>query len=228
MEWAMGPGVAMRVRLVVAPVIKTGFPVPIVMVHRVGEDGEGEPCTVGVEQARWAVGEAVVFEVADGEFDNGVGAVVKVFDAGGSGAVGDERVVVPVREQGLLVGVVPGCCRSRSRRFRSSCCPGSRPWGCQRQLSPSGAMSAMRRRIVGIWRTVMEYSHRFLSQNSITVFDQNPESQRNTTLPVQPAWVRWPRSSWRNRFIPRAVFAEPLRIRAANTSPVSARNARSG
>jgi hypothetical protein len=43
-----------------------------------------------------------LLEVADGEFDHGVAAMVGVHRHGGAGAVGDERVVAPVRPQGGL------------------------------------------------------------------------------------------------------------------------------
>ena len=68
----------------------------------VGEDGEAEPGCVGVESAGWAVGEAVGFEVADGELDDGVSAVMLVFVSDRAGAVRDEGVMIPVREQRFL------------------------------------------------------------------------------------------------------------------------------
>ena len=71
----------------------------------VGEGGEAEPGAVGVEPAGWAVCEAVVFQVADGEFDDGMGAVVEVFIAELAGAVRDEGVVVPGWEEWLGVFV---------------------------------------------------------------------------------------------------------------------------
>jgi hypothetical protein len=43
-----------------------------------------------------------LLEVADGELDHGVAAVVGVQRDGGAGAVGDERVVAPVRPRGGL------------------------------------------------------------------------------------------------------------------------------
>ena len=43
------------------------------------EPGNGEPSAVGVEPAGWAVGEGIVFEVADGGLAHGVVAVVFVF-----------------------------------------------------------------------------------------------------------------------------------------------------
>jgi hypothetical protein len=43
-----------------------------------------------------------LLEVADGELDHGVAAVVGVQRDGGAGAVGDERVVAPVRPEGGL------------------------------------------------------------------------------------------------------------------------------
>jgi hypothetical protein len=43
-----------------------------------------------------------LLEVADGEFDHGVAAMVGVHRHSGAGAVGDERVVAPVRPQGGL------------------------------------------------------------------------------------------------------------------------------
>jgi hypothetical protein len=45
----------------------------------VREGGEAQPCGVRVEPAGWAVREAVVFQVTDREFNNGVGAVVEIF-----------------------------------------------------------------------------------------------------------------------------------------------------
>ena len=58
--------------------------------------------------------------------------------------------------------------------------------------------------------------------------DQNPESNRITICPAAPARRARAMVSSMNRRVPRAVFAEPLRIRACSTSPVSARVANSG
>ena len=69
----------------------------------VGEGCEAEPCAVGVEPARGAVAEAIVFQVTDGELNNGMGAVVEVFVTELAGAVRHERVVVPGREERLGV-----------------------------------------------------------------------------------------------------------------------------
>ena len=52
------------------------------------------------------MGERAGFEVPDGQFDDGVGAVVAVECPGGAGEVGDERVVAPGGEQLALGAVV--------------------------------------------------------------------------------------------------------------------------
>ena len=59
-------------------------------------------------------------------------------------------------------------------------------------------------------------------------FDQNPESKRMTISPLAPARRTRATSSSMKRRAPRAVLADPLRIRACRTSPVSARLARIG
>ena len=62
----------------------------------------------------------------------------------------------------------------------------------------------------------------------IVSLDQNPESTRTTISPVAPARRTRAMSSWMKRRAPRAVFADPLRMRACSTSPVSARLAKIG
>jgi hypothetical protein len=57
---------------------------------------------------------------------------------------------------------------------------------------------------------------------------RNPESARNSFVPVAPAPVTRAIGSSTNRSAPVAVFAEPLRRRACSTSPVSAREATIG
>src|SRR6266508_604451 len=72
----------------------------------VGEDGAGEPGGVGGEEPGGAVVHAGAgFEVADGELDGGVSAVVLVGGDGVGGRTGDEGVVAPVGPEGLLGGV---------------------------------------------------------------------------------------------------------------------------
>ena len=58
--------------------------------------------------------------------------------------------------------------------------------------------------------------------------DQNPESTLSTISPVAPARRHRATSSSTKRLAPRAVLADPLRMRACSTSPVSARVASSG
>ena len=63
----------------------------------VGDDGTGEPGGVGWVVPGWDVFSGAVFQVADGEFDDGVVAVEPVgFDGGQVVAVGDEAVMSPV------------------------------------------------------------------------------------------------------------------------------------
>ena len=57
---------------------------------------------------------------------------------------------------------------------------------------------------------------------------QNPESARNSFGPVAPARCTRGISSSTNRNAPREVFADPLRARMCNTSPVPARVATIG
>ena len=58
--------------------------------------------------------------------------------------------------------------------------------------------------------------------------DQNPESKRMTISPAAPARRTRATTSSMKRRTPRAVLAEPLRMRACSTSPVSARVASRG
>jgi hypothetical protein len=78
----------------------------------VGDHVAGEPGGVGGAVAGGDVFDAAGFEVADGEFDDGVVAVEGVgFDGVEVDAVGDERVVSPFGEQPEL-----GCVGERVRR----------------------------------------------------------------------------------------------------------------
>ena len=66
------------------------------------------------------------------------------------------------------------------------------------------------------------------SRRSMSFHDQNPESARTVVGPVAPARRRFATSSSTKRTTPRDDPAEPLRMRAPSTSPVSARAASSG
>lgn len=74
----------------------------------VGEHGVLEPGAVRVERSGAEMGKAAGFEVADGELDDSMRAVLAVERPGGSGKVGDERVVAPRGEQLALGSVVAG------------------------------------------------------------------------------------------------------------------------
>lgn len=82
----------------------------------VGDSREHAPGSVGVELTGGAVGHAgALFEVADGELDHRVSAVIHVEFDGGAGAIGDERVVAPQLEQRRLGALM------RVRRTTSRC-----------------------------------------------------------------------------------------------------------
>jgi len=91
----------------------------------VREGGQQRPGGVGEEDPGWAVAEScALLEVADGELHHGVAAVVGVQLDGAAGAVGDERVVAPVRPQGGLgvdqTGAAhdqPAACLASKRRL---------------------------------------------------------------------------------------------------------------
>jgi hypothetical protein len=83
-------------------------------------------------------------------------------------------------------------------------------------------------RIGLVWRTVMEKRILWRRQVLIVLADQNPESIRMVSSPDAPARRTRPASSSTNRAAPRAVLARPVRWRACNTSPLSARVATSG
>ena len=67
----------------------------------VGEDGAGQPGTVGGEAPRWAVLETgAFFDVPDGELDSGMFAVEAVYVDGWAVQVGEEAVVAPIQGKG--------------------------------------------------------------------------------------------------------------------------------
>ena len=79
-----------------------------------------------------------------------------------------------------------------------------------------------------VWRTVIDNRIRCRWQARMTLADQNPESARSVSGPLAPARRTRPAGSPTNRPAPRAVLAEPVRMRTCRTSPVSARVASSG
>jgi hypothetical protein len=79
-----------------------------------------------------------------------------------------------------------------------------------------------------VWRTVIENRMPWRRQEAMTLPDQNPESPRSVSGPVALARRTRPARSLTNRSAPRAVLAEPVRIRRWSSSPVSALLASSG
>jgi hypothetical protein len=79
-----------------------------------------------------------------------------------------------------------------------------------------------------VWRTVIESRMRWRWQAWMTLADQRPESARMVSSPAAPARRARPANSLTNRSAPRAVLAEPIRMRRCSISPVSARVASSG
>ena len=76
--------------------------------------------------------------------------------------------------------------------------------------------------------TVIDHLKSWASRRSISLRDQNPESARTVVGPAAPARRRFAASSSTKRSTPREDPADPLRMRAPSTSPVSARAASSG
>ena len=89
----------------------------------VGGDVHVEPGCVGAKAAcREVVEPDTVFEVADRVLDDGVAAVVGFELDGVAVAVGDERVVAVVDEQGeLAAGGTACCCTTLTLRSGLSC-----------------------------------------------------------------------------------------------------------
>ena len=77
---------------------------------------------------------------------------------------------------------------------------------------------------LAVWTAIVKRTPR-RARTAIVSFDQNPESHLSTISPDAPARRRRGSNSSMKRCIPREVCAEPLRIRACNTSPVSLRAA---
>jgi hypothetical protein len=69
----------------------------------VRQGGDHRPRAVGVHLSGGKVRQRLVFEIADGQFDLGMIAVIDVGGERRDGSVGHERVVAPVRPQPRLV-----------------------------------------------------------------------------------------------------------------------------
>ena len=178
------------------------------------------------------------FEVADGELDDGVGAVELISGGGVVVGVGDERVVSPVGPH-LLLGALG---ESGAAHHEANGALGFAAAGDVLGLGDLGA-AALGVGDVGpgvvadrLDRCAHSGSERDGDRPLDVVgveavdqlWDQNPESARTVVGPVAPARRRLATSSSTNRTTPRAEPAEPLRMRAASTSRVSARAASSG
>ena len=95
-------------------------------------------------------------------------------------------------------------------------------------VQASSLMAAIAALTSFVWRTVIENRMPWRRHAPMTLPDQNPESPRSVSGPVAPARRTRPANSLTNRSAPRAVLAEPVRIRRCSISPVSALLASSG
>ncbi len=200
----------------------------------VGQDGALQPGGVGREVARGAVLQpGSFFEVPDGEFDAG-------------GGLGGRRRFRPRRRRGRS--------RTRSDASRAAAGPGGhRSGGCGARSTVAlvfglGHLGLAAGRVgdlppgrfvdagdglghpLVLVRTAMVSRTLRRARVAMVSLDQNPESNRITISPRLrfPARRNRATTSSMNRRAPRAVFAEPLRMRACTISPLSARLARIG
>ncbi len=179
------------------------------------------------------------FEVADGELDDGVGAVELISGGGVVVGVGDERVVSPVGPH-LLLGALG---ESGAAHHEAN---GALVFAAAGDVLGLGDLGAAALGVGDVGPGVVadrldRCAHsgserdgdRPLDVVGVEAVDQlvgpaNPESARTVVGPAAPARRRLATSSSTNRTTPRAEPAEPLRMRAASTSRVSARAASSG
>ena len=154
------------------------------------------------------------FEVADGELDDGVGAVELISGGGVVVGVGDERVVSPVGPH-LLLGALG---ESGAAHHEANGALGFAAAGDVLGLGDLGA-AALGVGDVGpgvvadrLDRCAHSGSERDGDrpldvvgvERSISLWDQNPESARTVVGPVAPARRRLATSSSTNRTTPRA------------------------
>ena len=177
------------------------------------------------------------FEVADGELDDGVGAVEPVSGGGVVFGVGDKRVVPPVRPQSLLRALG----EAGAAHHEAHGAPVFAAAGGVVGLGDLG-MAAFGVGDVGpgvVGDCLDRCAHsgserdgdRPLGVVGVEAVDQlvgRTPSRRVRFGPEAPARLRLATSSSTKRTTPREDPAEPLRMRAASTSLVSARAASNG
>ena len=169
-------------------------------------------------------------EVADRELDLGVAAVIPLDLRQRLCAVGDEGVVAPVGEQ-LGLGA------DKSRAADDQPAPRQAALGDLgdplRRVVGGGlpALLGMRwiaRRTLSCWVTPIGSRTPCCSSAAIVLLLPKPESARTSSGPVAPRRRTRCTSSRTKRSAPRWLCADPLRIRACSTSPLSERVAAGG
>lgn len=206
----------------------------------VREDRAGEPRGVGVMVAGREMFEpGAFFQVTNHQLDGGVFAMELIGLHGVEiGAVRDERVVAPVGPKSSLrfIGETGAAHDQADAASVFSFAGGVDRFRDLRQAT-CGVLDVdpvvLGNRGNGRFHVFVQANRDRPAdavgvERSMSFHAQNPESARNVTDPVAPARLITATSSSTNRTAPRAVFADPCRIRANNTSPLPARVASSG